>query len=81
MTLPITSTALELDEPGIIDALELAFVADPATRWVWPDPQKYLLQFSSFAKAIGGKAFEYKKRPLYWKLFWCSHLASTKHTA
>ncbi|HYO06675.1 MAG TPA: GNAT family N-acetyltransferase [Phototrophicaceae bacterium] len=38
----------------------MAFVADPATRWVWPDPQKYLSNFSSFAKAFGGKAFEYK---------------------
>ena len=81
MAAPIVMTSTGSDEASVIDALKLAFVADPATRWVWPDPQKYLLQFSSFAKAIGGKAFEYKKRPLYWKLFWCSHLASTKHTA
>jgi ribosomal protein S18 acetylase RimI-like enzyme len=27
---------------------------------VWPDPQKYLLHFSSFAKAFGGKAFANK---------------------
>ena len=60
MTLPIVKTAIESDETGVIDALKLAFVADPATRWVWPDPQKYLLNFSSFAKAFGGKAFAYK---------------------
>jgi hypothetical protein len=41
----------------VIDSLKLAFVADPATRWVWPDSQKYLLHLSSFAKAFGGKAF------------------------
>jgi ribosomal protein S18 acetylase RimI-like enzyme len=57
MTLPIVKTAIELDEAAVIDALKLAFVADPATRWVWPDPQKYLSHFSSFAKAFGGKAF------------------------
>jgi ribosomal protein S18 acetylase RimI-like enzyme len=59
MTLPIVKTATESDEIDVIDALKLAFVADPATRWVWPDPQKYLSHFSTFAKAIGGKAFAY----------------------
>jgi ribosomal protein S18 acetylase RimI-like enzyme len=51
---------MESDEADVIDALKLAFVADPSTRWVWPDPQKYLSHFSSFAKAFGGKAFEYE---------------------
>ena len=60
MTTPIVKTAKEPDEAGIIDALKLAFAADPATRWVWPDPQKYLSHFSSFVKAFGGKAFVYK---------------------
>lgn len=50
-------TAMESDETGVIDALRLAFAADPATRWVWPEPKKYLLHFPSFAKAFGGKAF------------------------
>jgi hypothetical protein len=56
MTIPIVKTAIESDEASIIDALNLAFVGDPATRWVWPEPQKYLLHFSSFVKAFGGKA-------------------------
>jgi hypothetical protein len=60
MTLPIVKNAIESDEAGVIDALKLAFVADPATRWVWPDTQKYLSHFSSFAKAFGGKAFAYE---------------------
>jgi ribosomal protein S18 acetylase RimI-like enzyme len=59
MTMPIVKTAIESDEADVIDALKLAFVADPATRWVWPDPQKYLSHFSSFVKAFGGKAFAY----------------------
>lgn len=60
MTLPIIRTALESDGSGVFDALRLAFVADPATRWVWPDPQKCLSHFPTFARAIGGKAFTYK---------------------
>ena len=52
--------ASETEQNVVIDALKLAFVADPATRWVWPDPQKYLLHFNNFAKAFGGKAFASK---------------------
>ncbi len=57
MTVPIIKTATASDEAHVIDALALAFVADPATRWVRPDPQKYLLHFPSFVKAFGGKTF------------------------
>jgi ribosomal protein S18 acetylase RimI-like enzyme len=57
MTVPIVKTAIEADEASVIDALRLAFAADPAVRWVWPDPQTYLSHFSSFARAFGGKAF------------------------
>jgi hypothetical protein len=60
MSIPKVKTAMESDEGGVIDALKLAFVADPATRWVWPAPQNYLSHFSSFAKAFGGKAFTYE---------------------
>lgn len=59
MTMPIVKIAKESDEAAVIDALRLAFVADPATRWVWPDPHQYLLHFSTFVKAFGGKAFAY----------------------
>ncbi|MDW0157077.1 MAG: GNAT family N-acetyltransferase [Nitrososphaeraceae archaeon] len=57
MTVPIVKTAKQPDEAGVIETLKLAFTADPATRWVWPDPQKYLSYFSSFARAFGGRAF------------------------
>ena len=60
MTIPIVKTAKESDEASVIDALKLAFVADPATRWVWPDPQKYLSQFFKLCQAFGGKAFAYQ---------------------
>jgi ribosomal protein S18 acetylase RimI-like enzyme len=57
MTAPTVKTAAASDEGSVIDALKLAFVTDPATRWVWPDPRKYLANFSSFAMAFGGRAF------------------------
>ena len=60
MTTFEVKTAVESEANAVIDVLKLAFVADPATRWVWPDSQKYLLNFSSFAKAFGGKAFSNK---------------------
>ena len=60
MTIPVVKTAMESDEASVIDALKLAFAADPAVRWVWPDPQKYLSHFSIFARAFGGKAFANK---------------------
>jgi ribosomal protein S18 acetylase RimI-like enzyme len=60
MTVPIVKTATEADEASVIDTLRLAFAADPAVRWVWPDPHEYLSHSSTFAKAFGGKAFEYK---------------------
>jgi len=50
-------TATENEQDAVIDALKLAFGADPATRWVWPDAREYLINFSKFARAFGGKAF------------------------
>lgn len=58
--MPIVKTAMESDKTAVIDTLKLAFSADPAMRWVWPDPQKYLLHFSSFVNSFGGKAFGYE---------------------
>ena len=57
MSTPIVRTATAGDEAAAIDALVLAFSADPAARWAWPDPQQYLRYFPRFAKIFGGKAF------------------------
>jgi hypothetical protein len=57
MNNPTVNTAMQSNEASVIDVLRLAFVADPATRWVWPDPVSYLSHFRTFAKAFGGKAF------------------------
>jgi len=50
-------TATPADEARLIDTLTLAFSADPATRWSWPNAQDYLSHFPRFAKAFGGSAF------------------------
>ena len=57
MTTPIIKTATTSDEASAIAVVVLAFGADPAARWTWPDPQQYLAHFPSFVKALGGKAF------------------------
>jgi ribosomal protein S18 acetylase RimI-like enzyme len=57
MTTPIIQTATASDEAPSIAVVVLAFSADPAARWTWPDPQQYLRHFPSFVRAFGGKAF------------------------
>jgi GNAT superfamily N-acetyltransferase len=53
-------TARASDEDPAIDAIVLAFAADPAARWTWPDPQQYLSHFPTFVRAFGGRAFAHK---------------------
>src|SRR5687767_13548736 len=53
----IIKTAGASDEAAIIAVVVLAFSADPAARWTWPDPQQYLRHFPSFVMALGGNAF------------------------
>ncbi|MFL6502581.1 MAG: GNAT family N-acetyltransferase [Nitrososphaera sp.] len=61
MITPIIKTAATAsDEAHIIDVLVRANWADPAARWVWPDPQQFLMHFPSFVRAFGGKAFAHR---------------------
>lgn len=57
MTTPIIKSVTTSDEAPAIAVVVLAFGADPAARWTWPDPQQYLMHFPSFVKALGGNAF------------------------
>jgi ribosomal protein S18 acetylase RimI-like enzyme len=57
MTTPIIKTATTSDDAAAIAVVVLAFSADPAARWTWPDPQQYLVHFPNFVKALGGNAF------------------------
>jgi ribosomal protein S18 acetylase RimI-like enzyme len=54
---PIIKLATGSDESSAIAVLTLAFSADPAARWTWPDPGQYLEHFPSFVRAFGGNAF------------------------
>src|SRR5207344_429915 len=35
-----------------------AFSADPAVRWMYPDPHQYITCFPRFVQALAGRAFE-----------------------
>ncbi|MGB3695665.1 MAG: GNAT family N-acetyltransferase [Spirulinaceae cyanobacterium] len=52
------STATATDEEKVIAALTLAFSADPALRWMYPQSQQYLTYFPHFARKFAGKAFD-----------------------
>jgi GNAT superfamily N-acetyltransferase len=54
---PVVHTAGPSDNKRVIDVLILAFSADPAVRWTWPDPQQYLKTFPEFIMTFGGRAF------------------------
>ncbi len=42
-----------------IGTMVLAFSADPAARWLYRDPQQYLMHFPNFVRAFGGSAFDH----------------------
>jgi hypothetical protein len=44
----------------VLDTLTLAFAADPAVRWMYPDRQQYLRSFPAFAYAFGGSAIAHR---------------------
>jgi ribosomal protein S18 acetylase RimI-like enzyme len=55
-TRPRIWPAREGDSERLFDALTLAFAADPAVRWLFPDPLQYLCDFPRFALAFGSAA-------------------------
>jgi len=57
MTALTIKTAMASDAAPAINAVVLAFSADPAARWTWPEPRQYLRHFPSFVRTFGGKAF------------------------
>lgn len=52
-------TATSSEQARVISTLTLAFVRDPVTRWVWPDPHQYLTHYPEFVSTFGGQAFEH----------------------
>jgi GNAT superfamily N-acetyltransferase len=59
MTAPQVRTARSGDERRVIDTIVLAFSTDPAARWMYPEPERYLGHFPEFVQAFGGRAFDY----------------------
>jgi ribosomal protein S18 acetylase RimI-like enzyme len=57
MTTHTVTVAAAADEAKIYATLTLAFSADPAVRWTWPEPGTLIEVFPRFAKAFGGAAF------------------------
>ena len=53
---PSVRPARRGDALRVFDTLTLALAADPAVRWMFPDPQQHLRAFPAFAKAFGGPA-------------------------
>ena len=53
-------TAGAADETIVVSVITLAFAVDPASRWTWPDPRKYLECFPLFVRAFGGRAFSHR---------------------
>jgi ribosomal protein S18 acetylase RimI-like enzyme len=60
MNTTMTSTVAAVTPPdveGAVAVIVLAFSADPAARWTYPDPHQYLAHFPAMVRAFGGKAF------------------------
>jgi len=47
------------DEDRVVGVITVAFAADPAMRWLYPDVSKYLSGFPKLVRAFGGGAFEH----------------------
>lgn len=45
------------DEAAVTAILMLAFCANPPTRWLFPDPGRYVQLYPRFVRAFGGAAF------------------------
>jgi ribosomal protein S18 acetylase RimI-like enzyme len=57
---PATAQAITTTSPTdlerAVSVIVLAFGADPAARWTYPEPQQYLIHFPAAVRAFGGKA-------------------------
>jgi ribosomal protein S18 acetylase RimI-like enzyme len=60
MTPPSIKTATGADEAAIAAVILLAFSTDPAARWTWPDPERFLNVFPKVVKAFGGNAYAHQ---------------------
>jgi ribosomal protein S18 acetylase RimI-like enzyme len=59
MDIPKVKTAGPELQDRILATLQMAFVADPFSRWLMPDALGYLQHYKNFTLALGGQAFEH----------------------
>jgi GNAT superfamily N-acetyltransferase len=57
MTAQLRTAAID-EQQSLMASLVLAFSSDPAVRWMYPSPDRYLTDFPRFVKAMGSQAFE-----------------------
>ncbi len=57
METPVVRSASKDEQARAIDAIVLAFAADPVVRWCWPNSHIYLTSMPNFARAFGGRSF------------------------
>jgi ribosomal protein S18 acetylase RimI-like enzyme len=55
---PSISTVADAHKERAIGTIMTAFTADPALRWVLPDPQQYLTHGPEFVRRFCGRAFD-----------------------
>ncbi len=59
MPTPTVQAAAASDADRVVATLVLAFGADPATWWAFPEPAQYLTYFPQFMRPVGGRAFDH----------------------
>lgn len=52
-----STTRSAAEEAAAVSILTLAFASDPAARWMYPEPERYLTHFPAFICAFAGHAF------------------------
>jgi len=57
MTIELMDPKSEAARGAAVDALTLAFAADPVMRWLYPEPSAYLQSFPRFAAAFAAASF------------------------
>jgi ribosomal protein S18 acetylase RimI-like enzyme len=55
--MPTVKEATPSEAEQVVATIVLAFTADPASRWTYPDPAQYLTHFPDVVRAFGGRAF------------------------
>lgn len=56
---PEIRKATRSDQPRFEAAMTMAFSADPAARWAWPDPLQFITVFIPLVTLFGGKSLDH----------------------